>query len=143
MLSFLPLLFIITGFVVGLGSVMVMDVHGFLSRNSAYWTEAAIRTHKIAKPMSWIGTVLLLLGSVSMYTGFFLALQLVLILAMVLNNLFLSFAASPFFVHREKIGEAHKPLSSDWLWRMVFNFLLASVAWWGSVILCIMFIIQF
>lgn len=143
MLHFLPLLFIIAGFVVGLGSVTVMDVQGFLARDSVYWSDTVIRTHRVAKPMSWAGMILLFLGSVSLYTGFTLAIQLFLIILLIVNNLFLSLAASPFFIRHEKGSESNKPISSDWVWRMVLNFLLASVAWWGSVFLFIVFIVNF
>jgi hypothetical protein len=43
----------IMGYIVGLGAVTVIDLHGFLGRKSAYWTEATTRTHKITKPLIW------------------------------------------------------------------------------------------
>ena len=52
----------ITGFVIGLGAVTVIDLHGFLGRTSSYWTEATIRTHNVTKPLIWIGISLAILG---------------------------------------------------------------------------------
>ncbi len=51
MLDFIGLFCLIAGFVIGLGAVTVVDIHGFLGRTSAYWTEATTRTHKVTKPM--------------------------------------------------------------------------------------------
>lgn len=51
-IDFLGTLIMFMGFIIGLGSVTVIDIHGFLGRTSPYWTEATIRTHKITKPLS-------------------------------------------------------------------------------------------
>ncbi len=48
----------LAGFVIGLGAVTVIDLHGFLGRRSAYWTEATTRTHKVTKPLIWAGLIL-------------------------------------------------------------------------------------
>ncbi len=57
----------IAGFIIGLGAVTVIDLHGFLGRKSPYWTEATIRTHKITKPLIWAGMFLAILGGVITY----------------------------------------------------------------------------
>jgi hypothetical protein len=57
----------IAGFIIGLGAVTVIDLHGFLGRKSSYWTEATIRTHKITKPLIWIGIFLAILGGLITY----------------------------------------------------------------------------
>jgi len=54
----LGLFLFIAGFIIGLGAVTVIDLHGFLGRKSSYWTEATIRTHKVTKPLIWIGILL-------------------------------------------------------------------------------------
>ncbi|MDO8659167.1 MAG: hypothetical protein Q7K54_01055 [Candidatus Parcubacteria bacterium] len=54
-LNFIGLFVFISGFIVGLGAVTVIDIHGFLGRKSSYWTEATTRTHKVTKPMIWVG----------------------------------------------------------------------------------------
>ena len=51
-LDFIGLFIFIAGFIIGLGAVTVIDIHGFLGRKSAYWTEATIRTHKVTKPQN-------------------------------------------------------------------------------------------
>lgn len=61
-LDFIGLFILITGFVIGLGAVTVIDIHGFLGRKSAYWTEATTRTHKVTKPLIWIGIILAIVG---------------------------------------------------------------------------------
>jgi len=57
----------ITGYIVGLGAVTVIDLHGFLGRTSSYWTEATTRTHKVTKPMIWMGTLLAFTGGLLFY----------------------------------------------------------------------------
>ena len=46
--EFFGLFIHLAGFVIGLGAVTVIDLHGFLGRKSPYWTEATTRTHKVA-----------------------------------------------------------------------------------------------
>jgi hypothetical protein len=40
LLDIIGLFVCIAGFVLGLGAVTVIDLHGFLGRKSSYWTEA-------------------------------------------------------------------------------------------------------
>lgn len=54
-LDFLGLFLSLSGFVLGLGAVTVIDIHGFLGRKSQYWTEATTRTQKVTKPLIWVG----------------------------------------------------------------------------------------
>jgi hypothetical protein len=58
---------ILAGFSLGLGAVTVIDLHGFFGRHSTYWTEATIRTHKITKPLIWIGMLTVLSGGLIVY----------------------------------------------------------------------------
>lgn len=37
--EFFSIFITIAGFVIGLGAVTVVDLHGFLGRRSSYWTE--------------------------------------------------------------------------------------------------------
>ena len=53
----LGLFIFMSGFVIGLGAVTVIDIHGFLGRKSSYWTEATTRTHKVTKPLIWGGNL--------------------------------------------------------------------------------------
>ncbi len=54
---------VISGYIIGLGAVTVIDTLGFLGRKSSYWTETTIRTHKVTKPLIWLGIFLILIGS--------------------------------------------------------------------------------
>ncbi len=63
----LGLFLFIGGFIIGLGAVTVIDIHGFLGRKSAYWTEATTRTHKVTKPMIWVGIALVIIGGLIFY----------------------------------------------------------------------------
>ena len=57
LLDLIGLFLFLAGFVVGLGAATVIEVHGFLGRRSAYWTEATTRTHKMTKPLIWAGMI--------------------------------------------------------------------------------------
>lgn len=88
------------GFVIGLGAVTVIDTLGFLGRKSVYWTETTIRTHKVTKPLIWIGMFVVLLGYALLLAdeiitkGQFTASLLVMVV-MILNGAYLSFYISP------------------------------------------------
>ena len=58
----LTLFILFAGFIIGLGAVTVIDLHGFLGRTSTYWTEATTRTHKVTKPLIWAGMFLVIIG---------------------------------------------------------------------------------
>jgi hypothetical protein len=61
LLDFVGLFLLLAGFIIGLGAVTVIDIHGFLGRRSSYWTEATTRAHKVTKPLIWLGIALALL----------------------------------------------------------------------------------
>jgi hypothetical protein len=137
---FLALFLTIAGFIIGLGAVTVIDLHGFFGRTSPYWTEATIRTHKITKPLIWIGTFLVLVGHVLLAKqGFFLEGELmnrIIILAiLVLNGCFLSFVVSPELLKREQAGLAKELLPKTLQHKITASFVISFVGWWGLVIL--------
>ncbi|MDH5768965.1 MAG: hypothetical protein OEZ31_08420, partial [Nitrospirota bacterium] len=107
----------ISGFIIGLGAVTVIDMHGFLGRKSSYWTEATIRTHKVTKPFIWLGIFLAILGGLILYRdiGFSGVARIHAILAIILivNGSFLSFYVSPRLLKREKEGKAREILPAD------------------------------
>lgn len=129
---------VLVGFIVGLGAVTVIDFHGFLARRSEYWTEATIRTHKITKPLIWIGILLAISGGMLMYstTGWhiFSLIHGVLAVILILNGLFLSFRVSPFLLDREKNGNAATLLPDLWQRRILASFIVSFVCWWSSVV---------
>lgn len=138
-MSMINLFIIIAGFVIGLGAVTVIDIHGFLGRKSEYWTEATTRTHKVTKPLIWIGIFLVVLGGTLFYRGhgfsFPVYLHLISLPLMILNGIFLSFSVSPYLLKREREGISHVILPRTWQNKITLSFLLSFVLWWGNLVL--------
>lgn len=137
--QFLFLLICFCGLIIGLGAVTVIDLHGFLGRKSKYWTRATIQTHKVTKPLIWLGIVLFSFGltglsvfsSVLVYYTF----HLLLVLLLVVNGIFLSFYVSPLLIKREKLGKADEILENALQNKIAISFIISVIGWWGSVIL--------
>lgn len=141
--DFFSLFILISGFIIGLGAVTVIDLHGFLGRKSSYWTEATIRTHKVTKPLIWVGTVLVLIGSILVYGGSEIGrIQYLLLGIMVLNGLFLSFKVSPYLLKREKEGVSSRILPDSWQRKIQVSFMFSFLCWWGSVMLFVWYNVQ-
>jgi hypothetical protein len=138
-LDFIGLFLLLAGFVIGLGAVTVIDLHGLLGRKSSYWTGATTRTHKVTKPMIWAGIVLASVGGAFFFRGQALTgtpLYLALIaIALVLNGLFLSFRVSPYLLQKEKEGRAGELLSSSWQAKIMVSLLVSDLGWWGALAL--------
>lgn len=138
-LDLVGLFLFMAGFVIGLGAVTVIDVHGFLARRSAYWTETTIRAHKVTKPMIWIGLALALAGAAITYrvsglsgVGVF---QAALAALLVLNGLYLTFRVSPILLKRERDGEASALLPSVLQAKIAASFVVSFLGWWTSLFL--------
>ncbi|MCA9352809.1 hypothetical protein KC901_01355 [Patescibacteria group bacterium] len=142
MIFFIPLLFIMAGFIIGLGAVTVIDIHGFLGRHSSYWTEATTRTHKVTKPLIWIGMLLFTLGFLLVYRGDLLVVQSIIALVMIMNGLFLSFKVSPFLLKREREGRSQELLPTRLQNQIVVSFILSFISWWGSVVIFVLFLMH-
>lgn len=128
----------LAGLIIGLGAVTVIDVHGFLARNSSYWTEATTRAHKVTKPLIWTGIVLYAAGSFSFYSqetysGYFY-FTLSSIVLMVINGLFLSFYISPILLTKEKQNKASELLSKELQAKITASFVLSFLLWWSQVL---------
>lgn len=134
-ISLLNVFIIIAGFIIGLGAVSVIDMHGFLARKSNYWTLATTRTHKVTKPMIWIGMFLVLLGGVLFYSDGFLITHIILSVLLILNGIFLSFVISPFLLKREREGMESELLPRNLQLKITISFVISIIGWWGSVIL--------
>lgn len=137
--DFLGLFLLMAGFVVGLGAVTVIDIHGLLGRKSSYWTEATTRTHKVTKPMIWAGILLCVLGGLLFYrdagfTGIPL-IHAMIALALLVNGYFLSFRVSPFLLQREKEGRAGELLPESFQKKIIFSLIVSDVGWWGGLLL--------
>ena len=130
---------LLAGFVVGLGAVTVIDVHGFLGRTSSYWSEATTRTHKVTKPLIWIGIVLAIVGGFLFYRNDpFVGIPLahaVIAAVLVLNGCFLSFSVSPFLLQREWEGKAQDLLPRSWQRKIMVSLIFSDVGWWGGLFL--------
>lgn len=136
----------LSGFVIGLGAVTVIDIHGFLGRTSPYWTETTIRVHKVTKPLIWIGMTLAVLGGVLFYQevplrGIPLWHALLAVVA-VSNGIFLSFVVSPELLRREARGDARKLLPMVLQRKIAVSFLISFASWWGSLALLVRFLTE-
>jgi hypothetical protein len=146
LLDFLGLFLFIAGFVIGLGAVTVIDIHGFLGRKSSYWTIATTRTHKVTKPMIWAGIILAIIGGVLFYrnaplTGIPL-IHAVLACILILNGFFLSFKVSPYMLEREKNGHDGDLLPSSWQNKIMISLIFSDIGWWGSLVLLVIYILS-
>lgn len=145
-LDFIGLFIFISGFVIGLGAVTVIDIHGFLGRKSSYWTEATTRTHKVTKPMIWIGITLAIIGGLIFYRDSMFAgipmLHAFMALGLVVNGYFLSFKVSPFMLKREKEGLSGELLPSSWQKKIMASLIVSDILWWGGLILLVVYIVE-
>jgi hypothetical protein len=135
----------IAGFIIGLGAVTVIDLHGFLGRKSPYWTEATIRTHKITKPLIWIGIILAIIGGLITYRDIrFSGVPLIhtfIAIVLILNGSFLSFRVSPHLLRREKAGKARELLPADLQIKIAMSFVISVIGWWSGLFLLIWYIV--
>src|SRR5512135_3537388 len=123
----------LAGFVIGLGAVTVIDFHGFLGRNSPYWTEATTRTHKVTKPLIWLGMTLAIWGAWIFHDRhgwtFSLAMQAFIAIVLIMNGYFLSFKVSPFLLRREREGQAADLLPPEMQKKIVIAFVVSFAGW--------------
>lgn len=143
-LDTIALFVMLAGFVIGLGSVTVIDIHGLLGRKSRYWTLATTRTHRVTKPLIWIGMTLAVVGGVLLYRDQAFVgipfIHTVIAGVLVLNGLFLSFRVSPFLIAREKAGHADELLPKSWQDRIIVSLIISDIGWWGSLALLVVYI---
>lgn len=145
-LDFVGLFIFIAGFVIGLGSVTVIDFHGFLGRTSSYWTEATTRTHKITKPLIWLGICLAIVGGFIFYREqTFSGIPLyhfIISIMLVLNGLFLSFKVSPFLLAREREGKSSEVLPNSWQRKIFASFIVSFSGWWTALLLLVWYLLK-
>lgn len=143
-LDFIGLFVLLAGFIIGLGAVTVIDLHGFLGRKSAYWTEATTRTHKVTKPLIWIGMLLSIVGGFILYRNIGITnLTLVHMISagiMIINGIFLSFSVSPFLLKKEREGKAGELLSASWQFKITISFIISFISWWGNLALVVYYL---
>jgi len=145
-LDLIGLFIFIAGFVVGLGAVTVIDIHGFLGRKSSYWTEATTRTHKVTKPLIWFGIFLAISGGAIFYRGeSFSGIPMyhaVIALALIMNGVFLSFYVSPFLLQREMEGKQAELLPDTLQRKIIASLIVSDLGWWGGLILLVVYILN-
>ncbi|MFZ2149922.1 MAG: hypothetical protein WAV15_02060 [Minisyncoccia bacterium] len=141
----LGLFLFLAGFVIGLGAVTVIDIHGFLGRKSSYWTEATTRTHKVTKPMIWAGTILAIIGGLIFYRDqSFSGIPLIhsiIALVLIANGYFLSFKVSLFMLQREKEGRSGELLPASWQKKIMVSLIVSDIGWWGGLFLLVAYIV--
>lgn len=145
-LDVIGLFLLLAGFVIGLGAVTVIDIHGFLGRTSSYWTEATTRTHKVTKPMIWAGIILACVGGLIFYraqpfSGIPMASALIAI-ALVANGYFLSLRVSPFLLAREREGRSGEPLPASWQKKIMVGLLVSDAGWWTGLFLLVVHVVD-
>lgn len=149
-ISYLPevtsLFIFISGFIIALGAVTVIDIHGFLGRNSNYWTLATTRTHKVTKPLIWLGLCLCMIGGFLFYSNYnfekILYFHIISIPLMIINGLFLSFVVSPFLLKQEKEGAGDKILPKELQNKIIVSFIFSFITWWGNLLVMIIYLIN-
>ena len=145
-LDVLGLFLFIAGFIIGLGAVTVIDLHGFLGRKSPYWTEATTRTHKVTKPLIWIGLLLAIIGGLITYRKSGLSgvasFQFFIAIFLIFNGLFLSFRVSPFLLKREKEGRADELLPASLQVKITISFIISFLGWWSGLFLLVWYLLD-
>ncbi len=142
----LGLFLLMAGFIIGLGAVTVIDIHGFLGRKSSYWTEATTRTHKVTKPMIWIGIILAIIGGCIFYRAEPFSgipfIHTIIAFVLIVNGYFLSFKVSPFLLKREKEGLSRELLPQSWQKKIMVSLIFSDIGWWGGLLLLVYYILQ-
>ncbi len=135
----------LAGFVIGLGAVTVIDIHGFLGRKSSYWTEATTRTHKVTKPMIWAGIFLTIVGGSILYRHESFSgipfVHFIIALILLANGYFLSFKVSPFMLQREKEGRSGELLPVSWQKKIMISLIVSDIGWWGGLFLLVLYLV--
>ncbi len=144
--DFIGLFILIAGYVVGLGAVTVIDIHGFLGRKSEYWTMATTRTHKVTKPMIWAGIGLVVIGGIIFFRNeAFVGIPMylsILVALLILNGLSLSFSVSPYILRKEKEGRSGELLPPSWQRQIAISLVFSDIGWWGSLALVVWYLLS-
>lgn len=145
-IDIISLFVLLSGFILGLGAVTVIDLHGFLGRKSSYWTEATTRTHKVTKPLIWAGITLSVLGGIIFYRNEDLQgiplYHLIVAIILILNGQFLSFKVSPFLLKREKEGRSSELLPSNWQRNITISFIISFLGWWSALLMLVVYLLN-
>jgi Zn-dependent protease with chaperone function len=142
--GFYGLLLFICGFIVGLGSVCLIASIAFLGRKSPYFSEATIRAHKVSKGLIWLGWFLAIVGGFILYSNepptsvwFW---QVIILLPLTINGLWLTTKVSPYLIKKELIGDANKLLPRKLQKKITISFLISLSTWWLEIILLVWYL---
>lgn len=122
----------IAGLIIGLGAVTVIDVLGFLSRKSRYWTKITIGAHHVTKPLIWAGILLTCASWIYLYQPTQLGiLKTGLLLALITNGCFLSFYVSP------KLDKTKGLFDKNFQKKITISVIISFICWWSVVLITI------
>ncbi len=128
----------LAGIIIMVGSVTVIDVFGFISRNSRKWTDNTIEAHYITKPLIWFGAILTSITWIILlfYIEFdiYAKLKTAIIPLLLLNGAFLSFYISPILSKQRGKGEL---LSKKLKLKIAVSFIISLTLNWLFVLLTI------
>lgn len=144
-MEFVGLFLYISGFIIGLGAVTVIDTLGFFGIRSPYFTDATIRAHKITKPLIWLGMLLAITGGSMFYSvnppSSLILLQGVMAVILIINGCFLSFYVSPKLLQKEKKEKGNiRLLGSSLQKKIAVSFIISFLCWWGSVLILVIYL---
>lgn len=115
----------IFGLVIGLGAVTVIDLLGILGQKSPYWTLATLRSHRVTKPLIWVGISACTLSALLSQKWWLFAW----ILPLVLNGFWLSFRLSPYLLGMEDRKE--KLVPQQFQTQIKVRFIISFLLWWS------------
>jgi hypothetical protein len=125
--------FHLAGIIIALGAVTVIDTMGFISRKSKEWTKTTIKAHHVTKPLIWIGTILMAITWVFIYSGTYLDnIKSLLIFILILNGILLSFNISP---RLDKLYNKNTLLPKKLQTHIAFSMIVSFIFWWGLVLI--------
>jgi hypothetical protein len=134
------LFLVLTGLIIGLGSISLMDVLGLRGRRSRYWTETAIRVSRVSRPLTWAGIGLIIIGWLMLYRAGITGvgtIQEFFLLVIILNGAYLSLVVTPKLQALEVGGRVRRRLPAALERRLIIHFAVSFVAWWSEVALLV------
>ncbi|MDQ5952620.1 MAG: hypothetical protein QG626_749, partial [Patescibacteria group bacterium] len=106
--------------------------------------ETTIRTHKVTKPLIWLGLGIAVGGGAWYYSLVSEPiLQLVhfgLLIMMIANGSYLSFWISPRLLERERQGKSTQLLPKSWKIMITLSFFVSILTWWTALFLAMVVI---
>jgi len=125
----------LAGIIIALGAVTVIDTMGFISRKSKEWTQVTIKAHHVTKPLIWLGTLLMGISWMFLYSGSTIDLiKTILIFILVANGSFLSFYISP---RLDRLYGKKVILPSKLQLTIAFSMIISFSCWWSLVFITI------